>query len=142
MLHNLLQMCCLLQGSCVRNVWILASPSLVLLGPPVMLFHREASSACVHLAGRENCAKTVSEFIVIFTAILCHNDLCARMLIYSDQLVVCFLGSTSASILHTVIRILHTLQPIKLTEFYSCWWCFVSNHACKRQVLAVTVAEP
>jgi hypothetical protein len=77
----------------VKNVWIPASPSLVLLGPHVMLFHREASSACVHLAGRGNCAKTVSEFIVIFTAILYQSNLLAGIFMCSDQLVVCLIVS-------------------------------------------------
>ena len=73
----------------MKNVWIPASPSLVLLGPHVMLFHKEVSSACVHLAGRGNCAKTVSEFIVIFMATLDQSKLLARIFVCSDQLVVC-----------------------------------------------------
>jgi hypothetical protein len=52
-----------------------------------MLFHREVSSACVHLAGRGICAKTVSELIVIFMATLDQSKLLARILICSDQLV-------------------------------------------------------
>lgn len=73
----------------MKNDWIPASPSLVLLGPHVMPFHREALSACAHLAGRGNCAKTVSEFIVIFVANLYYSELLARNFICSDQLVVC-----------------------------------------------------
>lgn len=59
----------------MKNVWIPASPSLVLLGPHVMLFHREAISACVLLAGKGNCAKTVSEFIVIFIETVFQSEL-------------------------------------------------------------------
>lgn len=59
----------------MKNVWIPASPSLVLLGPHVMLFHREAISACVLLAGKGNCAKTVSELIVIFIATTFQSEL-------------------------------------------------------------------
>ena len=73
----------------MKNVWIPASPSLVLLGPHVMLFHTEVLSACVHLAGRGICAKTVSEFIVIIIATLHQSELLARIFICSDQLFVC-----------------------------------------------------
>lgn len=73
----------------MKNVWIPASHSLVLLGLHVMLFHREVLSACVHLAGRGNCAKTVSEFIVIFIATLYQSELLARIFVCSDQLDVC-----------------------------------------------------
>jgi hypothetical protein len=61
---NIVSKCqyCLLQGRCVRSVWTPVSPSLVPLGQHVTPFHRGDSSACVHLAGRGNCAKTVSEY--------------------------------------------------------------------------------
>jgi len=54
----------------VKSVWTLVSPSLVLQGRHVMLFHREASSASVHLEGRGSCAKTVSEFSLVTIVIL------------------------------------------------------------------------
>ena len=73
----------------MKNVWIPASPSLVLLGPHVMLFHREVLSACVHLAGRGICAKTVSEFIVIFIATVYQSELLGMIFVCSDQLFVC-----------------------------------------------------
>jgi hypothetical protein len=60
--QNVFGICCLLQENCARSVWTLVSPSLVPLGQRVMLFHRETSSACVHLVDRGNFAKTVSEF--------------------------------------------------------------------------------
>jgi hypothetical protein len=58
----------------VKSASILVFLSLVLLGRHVMLFHRKVLSASVHLAGRENCAKTVSDFSSVIVVILyCRN---------------------------------------------------------------------
>jgi hypothetical protein len=58
----------------MKSTCILVFLSLVLLGRHVMLFHRKVLSASVHLAGRENCVKTVSDFSLVSIVILyCRN---------------------------------------------------------------------
>jgi hypothetical protein len=59
----------------VKSVWTLVFLNLVLLGQHAMLCHRKVLSASVHLAERENCAKTVSDFSVIVLEILYHRNL-------------------------------------------------------------------